>query len=104
MFKKNGRSGRGVNFVWPLAGGYLVYLGGKLLWMCYRGESSNMVLSTLAGIAFMVLGGLVILREWHIYRGGNAPTDTEDALPEETETAEDEAYTENEACAEEDEA
>ncbi len=91
MFKKNGRGPRGVNFVWPLAGGYLVYLGGKLLWMCAKGESSNMVLSTLAGIVFMVLGGLVILREWHIYRGGGQE-DLEDALPEETE----------EACAEED--
>lgn len=96
MFKKNGRGQRGVNFVWPLAGGYLVYLGGKLLWMCYRGESSNMVLSTLAGIVFMVLGGLVILREWHIYRGGGVQEDSEEALPE-TETPEEEA------CAGEDE-
>ena len=81
MFKKNRNGRRGVKFVWPLAGGYLVYLGGKLLWMCYRGESSSMVLSTLAGIMFMVLGGLVVLREWHIYRGGSQE-DGEDALPE----------------------
>ena len=95
MFKKNRNGRRGVNFVWPLAGGYLVYLGGKLLWMCYRGESS-MVLSTLAGIVFMVLGGLVVLREWHIYRGGSQE-DGEDALPEAAQIP-----TEG-ACAEEDE-
>ncbi len=96
MFKKNRNGRRGVNFVWPLAGGYLVYLGGKLLWMCYRGESSSMVLSTLAGIVFMVLGGLVVLREWHIYRGGSQE-DGEDVLPEDAQIP-----TEG-ACAEEDE-
>ena len=55
-----------------------------------------MVLSTLAGIVFMVLGGLVVLREWHIYRGGSQE-DGEDALPEDAQIP-----TEG-ACAEEDE-
>lgn len=96
MNKKNGRGHRDVNFVWPLAGGYLVYLGGRLLWMCYRGESSRMLLSMLAGVVFMVLGGLVILREWHIYRGG-LQGDGEDALPEDAQTMTEEA------CAGEDE-
>lgn len=93
MFKKNRNGRRGVNFVWPLAGGYLVYLGGKLLWMCYRGESSSMVLSTLAGIVFMALGGLVVLREWHIYRGGSQE-DGEDALPEDAQIPTEGAYAE----------
>jgi len=95
MFGKKGNGPRGVNFIWPLAGGYLVYLGGDLLWTCYRGESSNAVLCIIAGIVFMVFGGLVILREWHIYRNGpqqeelpeaeETAKEPDDSLPEETE-------------------
>ena len=34
-----------VNFVWALAGGYLIYLGGKLLYSLYRdGAGSSPVL------------------------------------------------------------
>jgi len=88
MFGKRNGGQRGVNFIWPLAGGYLVYLGGKLLWMCFKGEQSSTVLSLLAGILFMVIGGLVIVREWHIYRNGPQQEDQEQKLPENTGTEE----------------
>ena len=88
---------RKVNYVWVLAGGYLIYLGGKLLWECYKNVNANPVICVIAGIIFMVVGGLVIRREWFVYRNSiqNPETDEEEAeelpgeeLPADTEESE----------------
>ena len=82
IFKQKKSGPREVNFIWPLAGGYLIYLGGKLLWMCWRGQGSNPVLSVLAGIVFMVAGGLIIRREWNIYNNGMQPDESSEEAEE----------------------
>ena len=44
-----------VNFVWALAGGYLIYLGGKLLYSLYRdGTDSSPVLVVIPAAAVFI--------------------------------------------------
>ena len=70
MFKKKEKSPRTVNYLWVLAGGYLVYLGADLIYEVITGVASHQVISILAAIAFLLVGGAVCLREWRIYRYG----------------------------------
>ena len=56
--KKSGK----VNYVWVLAGGYLVYLGAQLLFGIPKSETP-VALDLIAGLAFVVIGGLLLLRE-----------------------------------------
>ena len=95
--KKSGK----VNYVWVLAGGYLVYLGAQLLFGIPKSETP-VALDLIAGLAFVVIGGLLLLREWKAYKYGLDHIDDpetwsedgveEDALPEEAEQdGEDEA-------------
>lgn len=85
--KKSGK----VNYVWVLAGGYLVYLGAQLLFGIPKSETP-VVVDLIAGLAFVVIGGLLLLREWKSYKYGLDHIDDpetwsdddgeEDALPE----------------------
>ena len=44
-----------VNFVWALAGGYLIYLGGKLLYSLYRdGADSTPILVVIPAAAVFI--------------------------------------------------
>ena len=80
--QQNGQ--RNVSYIWVLAGGYLIYLGGKLLWGFYQGGEGRAVVALLAGIVFMVVGGLVIRREWFAYRSSTQnPAQGEEPEPEE---------------------
>ncbi len=56
-----------VNFVWALAGGYLIYLGGKLLYSLYRdGTGSSPVLVVIpAAAVFIGVGFWLLRREWN---------------------------------------
>ena len=52
-----------VNFVWALAGGYLIYLGGKLLYSLYRdgaGSSPILVVIPAAAVFIGVLGRYIL--------------------------------------------
>lgn len=106
MWKGNEKKEKGprqVNYLWVLAGGYLVYLGGELIYDVIKGESTLEFFGILAAVVFILVGGWLCLREWKIYRYGTKeeqetlPEEAEEtALPEETEdadTAEDEEET-----------
>lgn len=106
MWKGNEKKEKGprqVNYLWVLAGGYLVYLGGELIYDVIKGESTLEFFGILAAVVFILVGGWLCLREWKIYRYGTKEEQEmlseeveETALPEETEdadTAEDEEET-----------
>ena len=69
-WKKEEKGPRQGNYLWVLAGGYLMYLGGELIYGVIKGESTLGFWGILAAIAFFVVGGWVCLREWKIYRYG----------------------------------
>ena len=102
--KKSGK----VNYVWVLAGGYLAYLGAQLLFGV--GKSETPMVGLIGGLVFVIVGGLLMLREWKAYKYGlehiNDPeTWSDEELPEtEEEAALPEAESESEEPAEEDEA
>lgn len=82
--KQTGR----VNYVWVLAGGYLIYLAVQLLGGVWTGKSDTPAIGIAGGLAFLIIGGLVILREWRAYQYGKAHIDdpsTWSDEPEETE-------------------
>ena len=91
--KENENGPRQVNYLWVLAGGYLVYLGAELLYGVFKGESTLGFWGILAAAAFFVVGGWVCLREWRIYRYGAkedqqpAAEEEPDELPESPEEA-----------------
>ena len=101
--KKSGK----VNYVWVLAGGYLAYLGAQLLFGV--GKSETPMVGLIGGLVFVVVGGLLMLREWKAYKYGldhidDPDTWSDEELPEAEETALPEAESQPEEPAEEDEA
>ena len=60
-----------VNYVWVLAGGYLVYLAFQLLRGVFKGETDYPVVGILGGAAFAAFGG------WLLWRGGDHKDDPE---------------------------
>ena len=102
--KKSGK----VNYVWVLAGGYLAYLGAQLLFGV--GKSETPMVGLIGGLVFVIVGGLLMLREWKAYKYGlehidDPETWSDEELPEtEEEAALPEAESESEEPAEEDEA
>ena len=103
------RSGK-VNYVWVLAGGYLAYLGAQLLFGV--GKSETPMVGLIGGLVFVIVGGLLMLREWKSYKYGldhiddpDTWSDEDEELPEaEEEAALPEAESQPEEPAEEDEA
>ena len=69
-WKKEEKGPRQVNYLWVLAGGYLIYLGGELIYGVIKGESTLGLWGLLVAAAFFAVGGAVCLREWRIYRYG----------------------------------
>lgn len=83
--KKSGK----VNYVWVLAGGYLVYLGAQLLFGV--GKSETPMVGLIGGLVFVIIGGLLMLREWKAYKYGldhidDPDTWSDEELPEAEET------------------
>lgn len=78
----SGGGHRNFNYIWVLAGGYLVYLGVSLLLQFFRGAASGGALSLASGVGFTAVGGALLLREWRLYRDG-AANDAQDEPPEE---------------------
>ena len=84
--KKSGK----VNYVWVLAGGYLAYLGAQLLFGV--GKSETPMVGLIGGVVFVIVGGLLMLREWKAYKYGLEHIDDPDSwsdeeLPEAEEAA-----------------
>ena len=84
------QSGR-VNYIWVLAGGYLIYLAYKLIRGLFAGEDVNLLFAIPSIVAFLVVGGLVLLREWKAYKYGMDHIDDPDSWSDEDEDAELEA-------------
>lgn len=58
-----------VNYVWALAGCYLAYLGGKLLYGLVRGENGSTPLVVIpTSVLFIAVGVLLVLREVKAYK------------------------------------
>ena len=66
-----------VNYVWALAGGYLIYLGGKLLYGLYRdgADRTPILVVILAAAVFIGVGCWLLRREWKAYQFGAAHKD-----------------------------
>ena len=59
-----------VNYIWVLAGGYLIYLAYKLLRGLFLGEVENQGLAIGAAILFIAVGAYAFYREWKAYKFG----------------------------------
>ncbi len=84
MSKQGKQTGK-VNYVWVLAGGYLVYLAAQLLLSAATGKSDTPLVGLVSGVAFLVVDVLLLRREWKAYRFGLAHKDDPDTWSEETE-------------------
>ena len=67
MNGKKKQTGR-VNYVWILAGGYLLYLATQLLYNVVKGTSDSPPIGIAGGTVFAVIGGFLLWREWKAYR------------------------------------
>ena len=65
----NKKSGK-VNYVWVLAGGYLLYLAAQLLFNVIRGTSDSPAVGIGGGVVFAAIGGWLLWREWSAYQYG----------------------------------
>jgi len=88
---KNGKKQSGkVNYVWVLAGGYLAYLAAQMLFGLIRGKSETPMVALIGGVAYLVIGGWLLLREWKAYKFGLENIDDPETWTEETEALSDE--------------
>ena len=71
---KKKRSGK-VNYVWVLAGGYLVYLATQLFGNVISGKSDTPAIGIAGGVVFVVIGCGLLIREWRAYQYGRAHID-----------------------------
>ena len=67
MDGKKKQTGR-VNYVWILAGGYLLYLAAQLFYNVVKGTSDSPPVGIAGGTVFAVIGGFLLWREWKAYR------------------------------------
>ena len=64
--KKTGK----VNYVWVVAGGYLLYLAAQLFFGVMRWDSDSPAVGIGGGILFLAVGGWLLWREWSAYQYG----------------------------------
>ena len=75
-----------VNYVWVLAGGYLVYLAFQLLRGVFKGETDYPAVGIIGGAAFAAFGGWLLWREWKTYKYAMAHKDDPETWSSEPET------------------
>ena len=80
--KKSGK----VNYVWVLAGGYLVYIAAQMLFGLPKSETP--MVGLIGGIVFLIVGGLLMLREWKAYKYGLDHIDDPETWSDEAELEE----------------
>ena len=86
MSNKSGKKQTGkVNYIWVLAGGYLVYLAYKIFRTFLAGESDEPMLAIGAVVLFVAVGGLLLLREWKAYKFGVEHIDDPDTWSDDEE-------------------
>lgn len=84
---KNQKDRRGrVNYIWVLAGGYLIYLGYQVFRMFWKGTAGMPALTVPAAAVFIVVGALLLRREWISYKYGKAHIDDPDTWADKDET------------------
>ncbi|MCI6055156.1 hypothetical protein [Dysosmobacter sp.] len=84
MSGKQGRKPTGrVNYIWVLAGGYLIYLSYQLFSGLWKGDAENPVLNVAGGVVFAVAAALMLLREWRAYRYGQEHIDDPESWSDE---------------------
>lgn len=93
MAQHDGNKQRGyINYIWVLAGGYLLYLAYRLLRGIWDGTTDTVALNAAGGLLFAAVGALVLRREWKAYQYAKAHKDDpdtwtrDDTLPEKTDT------------------
>ena len=59
-----------VNYIWVLAGGYLLYLAFKLFRGAFLKEVDNLYMAIGAGVLFVAVGAYALYREWRAYKFG----------------------------------
>lgn len=65
-----------VNYIWAMAGSYLIYMGGSLLYDLWKGNTDvTPLLIVPAALLFIAVGGLVVRREWKAYKYAEAHKD-----------------------------
>lgn len=72
-----------VNYVWVLAGGYLVYLAAKVLKVVVDGNSDAPMVTIPFAIGYALLGAWLLRREWRAYRYGVEHKDDPDSWSDE---------------------
>ena len=82
--KQTGR----VNYFMVVAGGYLIYLAYQLVRDTMKGETTQLWLSVGAAVLFVVVGGLLLLREWKAYQYGQAHIDDPETWSDDPEVLE----------------
>ena len=65
----NKKTGKG-NYVWVVAGGYLLYLAAQLFFGVIRGDSDSPAVGIGGGVLFLAVGGWLLWREWSAYQYG----------------------------------
>lgn len=76
-----------VNYIWVLAGGYLIYLACKLLYGLTKEEIDQPLIAVIAAVLFIAVGAYTLLREWKAYKFGLDNIDDPDTWSDEEEDA-----------------
>lgn len=77
-----------VNYIWVLAGFYLLYTAYKLARSLMAGDVDNIFIVTVFAILFAVVGAALMLREWRAYKYGMEHIDDPTSWSDEEEDAE----------------
>lgn len=78
--KQTGR----VNYIWILAGGYLLYLAFQLVKSMADGDAGSPVVSVIGAVVFTAAAVLLFLREWKAYQYGKAHIDDPETWSDES--------------------
>ena len=79
------RGNSAVNYLLAVGGGYLIYLGVKLLKTFFTGEASLGFFTIIIGAFFIALGLGVLAREWYHYTHPKKDDEEELELPDDEE-------------------
>ena len=80
--QKNYNESRKLNYVWVLAGVYLLYLGGKLGYDLITGAAELQIWKFFIAAIFLAIGAFLCLREWKLYKTGKTGAKQNDELPD----------------------
>ena len=89
MSEKQGKMPTGrVNYIWVMAGMYLLYLAYKLFGGLWKGDADRPWVNVVGGLVFAGSAMLMFLREWRAYQYGKAHIDDPETWSDEFEEEE----------------